>query len=177
MYYDVRGDEQYVFWMIDNATRFNLAMQAAPHKGTSDVVPLFRHAAALASSTPTILVSDKVDNFHATWHELYRDRNFLQAPTYHIRHIHSGDIDYNNNLMERFNGWIRARTRSTRGLKKIDSALLHGLRIFHNFVRPHGGLGGITPAEAAGIVIEGPDRLATLIQNAAVRCRRRRARP
>ena len=78
--------------------------------------------------------------------------------------------------MERFNGWIRARTRSTRGLEKIDSALLHGLRIFHNFVRPHGGLGGATPAEAAGIVIEGPDRLATLVQNAAVLRRRRRAR-
>ena len=174
MYYDIRGDEQYVFWMIDNSTRFNLAMQAAPHKGTSDVVPLFKHAAALASSVPTILVSDKVANFHDAWHELYRDKNFLQAPTYHIRHIHSGDVDYNNNLMERFNGWIRARTRSTRGLKKIDSALLHGLRIFHNFVRPHRGLGGATPAEAAGIVIEGPDRLATLVQNAAVLRRRRR---
>ena len=85
-------------------------------------------------------------------------------------HIHSGDIDYNNNnLMERFNGWIRARTRSARGLEKFDSALLHGLRIFHNFVRPQGNLGGI--------MIEGPDRLAALAQNAAVRRRRRRARP
>ena len=175
MYYDIRGDEQYVFWIIDNLTRFNLAMQTAEHKGTSDVLPLFRHAAALAAATPAILVSDAADNFHAAWRELYRAKNFMQSPTMHIRHIHNTDCDYNNNLMERFNGWIRARTRSARGLKKIDSALLHGLRIFHNFVRPHGGLGGITPAEAAGISIEGPNRLATLVQNAAV-YRRRRAR-
>ena len=169
MYYGIRGDEQYVFWMIDNATRFNLAMQAAEHKGTSDVVPPFRHAAALASATPTILVSDAAANFHAAWHELYRDKNFMQSPTFHIRHIHATDGDRsNNNLMERFNGWIRARTRSAMGLKKIDSALPHGLRMFRNFIRPHGGLGGITPAEAAGIAVEGPDRLATLVQNAAV---------
>ena len=175
MYYAIRGREQYAFWMIDDLTRYVLALQTAERKGTSDVKPLFEHAAALASmDAPAILVSDGAANFHRAWHDLYRAKNFMQRPTFHIQAIHATDIDYNNNLMERFNGWIRARTRAARGLKRIDSAMLRGLRVFHNFIRPHGGLGMITPAQAAGIVVERPNAAMTLAQNAAVHRLRRR---
>ena len=40
--------------------------------------------------------------------------------------------------------------------------------LHHNFFRPHGGIGGRTPAEAAGIRILGGDRWITFIQNAAM---------
>ena len=57
-----------------------------------------------------------------------------------------------------------------RGLKKEDSAILTGLQIYRNFARPHPGLADptMTPAEAAGIHIEGDDKWRTMIQ-AAVR--------
>jgi len=35
-----------------------------------------------------------------------------------------------------------------RGLKKEDTPSLKGCQLFHNFVRPHEGLEGKTPAEA-----------------------------
>jgi transposase-like protein len=54
-----------------------------------------------------------------------------------------------------------------RGLKRIDTPILTGYQIFHNYVRPHEGLNGITPAEACGIQIEGNDRWRTLIENAS----------
>ena len=175
MYCDIRGREQYAFWMIDDLTRYVLALQTAERKGTSDVKPLFEHAAALASmDAPAILVSDGAANFHRAWHDLYRAKNFMQRPAFHIQAVHATDADYNNNLMERFNGWIRARTRAARGLERIDSAMLRGLRVFHNFIRPHGGLGMITPAQAAGIVVERPNAAMTLAQNAAVHRLRRR---
>ena len=174
MYYGIRGREQYAFWMIDDLARYVLALQTAERKGTSDVKPLFEHAAALASmDAPAILVSDGAANFHRAWHDLYRAKNFMQRPAFHIQAVHATDTDYNNNLMERFNGWIRARTRAARGLKRIDSAMLRGLRVFHNFIRPHGGLGVITPAQAAGIVVEQPNAAMTLAQNAAVHRLRR----
>ncbi|MDG6923312.1 MAG: hypothetical protein JRN67_08485 [Nitrososphaerota archaeon] len=44
---------------------------------------------------------------------------------------------------------------------------MKGYQIFHNFVRPHDGLNGITPAEAAGIKVEGDNKWITLIQNAS----------
>jgi hypothetical protein len=54
-----------------------------------------------------------------------------------------------------------------RGLKRKDTPILKGLQIYHNFVRPHMGLDGYTPAERAGIRIEGVDKFMTLIQNAS----------
>ena len=53
-------------------------------------------------------------------------------------------------------------------LKKEDSAILTGLRLYHNHVRPHLGLpDNMTPGEAAGIRIKGDNKWKTLIQAAA----------
>ncbi len=40
--------------------------------------------------------------------------------------------------------------------------------LYYNYLRPHMALGEITPAEKAGMSISGPDRMTTLIQNAAM---------
>lgn len=37
----------------------------------------------------------------------------------------------------------------------------------HNFLRPHTGLGGPTPAEKAGIRVPGPDKLPAPMRHAA----------
>jgi hypothetical protein len=71
-----------------------------------------------------------------------------------------------NNKMERMNGEIRDRERVVRGVKKEDSPLIKGLQIYHNYIRPHEGLEGKTPAEAAGITVEGKNKWVTIIQNA-----------
>ena len=62
---------------------------------------------------------------------------------------------------KRFNGEIRDRIARVRGFKSEDPTLLGLLIPYHNFMRPHGGLGGRTPAEAAGITIAGPDKWRT----------------
>jgi hypothetical protein len=54
-----------------------------------------------------------------------------------------------------------------RSLKTVDTPILKGLQIYHNFMRPHEGLGGATPAEKAGIKVDGQNKWITLIQNAA----------
>lgn len=54
-----------------------------------------------------------------------------------------------------------------RSIKTADSPILTGLQIYHNYLRPHIGLKGKIPAEAAGIVIQGENRWITLIHNAA----------
>jgi hypothetical protein len=53
-----------------------------------------------------------------------------------------------------------------RGLKSMDIPILKGYQIYHNFIREHEGLSGKTPAEAAGIMVEGQNKWQTLIQNA-----------
>ena len=52
-------------------------------------------------------------------------------------------------------------------LKKKDSLLLNGYQMYHNYIRPHMGLDGKTPAEKCGMKIEGDNKWKTLIQNAS----------
>jgi len=42
-----------------------------------------------------------------------------------------------------------------RGLKKSDTTFLKGYQLYHNYITPHGSLQGGTPAERAGIEVEG----------------------
>jgi hypothetical protein len=48
----------------------------------------------------------------------------------------------------------------------MDSPIIEGFQIYHNFVRPHEALNGDTPADQAGIKIEGENKWMTIIQNA-----------
>lgn len=68
--------------------------------------------------------------------------------------------------MERLNGEIRDREKTMRGVKKMDSAVLKGYHLYHNYFREYEGLVGKTPAEIAGIKIEGQNKWVTVIQNA-----------
>ena len=71
--------------------------------------------------------------------------------------------------MERMNGEIRDRERVMRTLEKSDSPILSGMQIYHNYVRPHIAFDGRTPADVAGIKIEGDNKWLTIIQNATVK--------
>jgi hypothetical protein len=56
------------------------------------------------------------------------------------------------------------------GLKKNDTPIISGIQIYHNYIRPHQGLNGKTPADACGIEIKGDNKWKTLIQNASRGC-------
>lgn len=72
-----------------------------------------------------------------------------------------------NNKMERFNGEVRDREKVMRGLKTKETPILTGYQLCHNYIRPHEGLNGKTPAEACGIKIDGENKWITIIQNAS----------
>jgi len=47
------------------------------------------------------------------------------------------------------NGSIREREKVMRGIKVDDTPIIPMNQIYYNFIRPHMGLDGITPAEMA----------------------------
>lgn len=47
-------------------------------------------------------------------------------------------------------------------------SILTGYQLFHNYIRPYMSLNGQTPADKAGIKIQGKDKWLTLIQNSVV---------
>jgi hypothetical protein len=69
--------------------------------------------------------------------------------------------------MERMNGEIRDREKVIRSLKKDDTPIISSMQIFHNYVRPTMALDGRTPANAAGIEVQGENKWLTIIQNAS----------
>ena len=168
MYLKIKGDKKYLFAMLDSETRFWLAQMVSEHKGNDDMSPMFQDAKKKAGKVPDTLVSDGAANFHHAWKNQYKSKNFLHKETEHHRHIHlSGDM--NNNQMESFNGnTLRMREKVFRGIKKDDSAIFKGMQIHHNYIRPHQGLDGDTPADRAGIRIDGDNKWKTIIQNASL---------
>lgn len=160
----VKGDTKYLYAIMDDETRFWIAQQVANSKYTEDVRPLFREAKELAGKRPLTLISDGAHNFSVACRKEYWTRKAPQ--TKHIRHVRmSGNT--NNNKMERMNGEIRDREKTMRGLKISTTPILKGYQIYHNYVREHEALDGKTPADAAGIKIEGSNKWLTLIQNAS----------
>lgn len=64
------------------------------------------------------------------------------------------NLEHNNNPIERYNGKIKDRIKILRGgFGSFESAnaFMNLRRVIHNFINPHQGLSGKTPAEMAGI--------------------------
>jgi putative transposase len=165
-----KGDMKYVFAIMDDETRYWIAQEVAESKYKHDARKLFQMAKKVTGTKPMTLVTDGLPAYNDAYKKEFRT---LRKPrTEHIRHIKlKGDM--NNNKMERLNGEIRDREKIMRGLKKKDTPILKGYQIFHNYIRPHQGLNGKTPAEACGITIQGKNKWFTLIQNATMKNRQR----
>ena len=165
LFLKVRGNMKYLYALMDDETRFWIAKEVADSKYHADIHELFKQGRKVAGKAPSTIITDGAYNFSTGIEaEFYRERKALAIQ--HVRHVRmSGDM--NNNKMERLNGEIRDREKVVRGVKKSDSPLLNGYKLFHNYVRPHMGLNGKTPAEAAGIDVKGENKWITLIQNAS----------
>jgi transposase-like protein len=164
LYIKIKGDMKYLFALMDDETRFWIAQEVAETKYKHDARALFELGKKLAGKKPMMIITDGLPIYH----DAYKKEFWTQKSprTEHIRHIAIRG-DKNNNKMERFNGEIRDREKTMRGLKTKDTPILSGYQIFHNYIRPHEGLEGKTPAEACGIKIEGKNKWLTLIQNAS----------
>lgn len=55
--------------------------------------------------------------------------------TYHLADVGIRGIHKNNNKMEQMNGKIRDREKVFRGLKKMDTAILDGMKVYYNFTK------------------------------------------
>jgi len=164
LYLKVKGNNKYLFALMDDETRFLIAQQVADNKNTNDIQPLFKEGKRIAGKKPNVLISDAARNFHDAYNkEFWTVKN---PRTKHIQHIRLQG-DNHNNKMERFNGEVRDREKVMRGLKKVDTPILKGYQIYHNYLRPHEGLDDKTPAEASGIKIEGKNPRITIIENAS----------
>ncbi len=157
------GNMKYLFALMDDETRYWIAQEVADTKFMHDAKGLFHDGKKIAGKRPNVLVTDGLPSYHEAFNKEFYTNKKPQSK--HINAIKL-DGDMNNNKMERINGEIRDREKVMRGLKEMDTPILKGYQIFHNFMRPHEALKGKTPAEACGIEVVGENKWITLIQNA-----------
>ena len=163
----VKGNLKYLFALIDDETRYWIAQEVADSKHMHDAAGLLHEGKQLMDKVPNILVTDGLPSYHNAF-----NKEFYTNTSPRPRHINAIKLtgnawNENNNKMERINGEIRDREKTMRGLKKKSTPILKGMQVYHNFIKPHEGLQGKTPAEACGIQVNGDNKWMTLIQNAA----------
>jgi putative transposase len=138
----------YWLWdVIDSDTRFLLASYLSENRGTRQAQRLMELASKRAGGlVPIKIVTDKL--------AAYLDGIELTfgADTEHIQSSPFASKD-DTNVIERFQGTIKDRTKVIRGFKTFETALiiLDGFLVHYNFFKPHMSLQGKTPAEVAGI--------------------------
>jgi transposase-like protein len=167
LFLKVKGSMKYLYALMDDQTRFWIAQEVADTKYTADLRPLFQLGKAVAGKQPKTLITDGAPNFHEAYEQEFWAQK-IATRTEHIREI-SFDGVRHNNKMERMNGEIRQREKVMRTVEKTDTAILTGMQIYHNYIRPHEALKGKTPSEYAGIKVEGENKWITIIQNASKR--------
>jgi putative transposase len=139
-------DIHWLWDIIDRDTRFLLASYLSDYRGTKQAERLMELASKRAGKVPKVVITDKL--------RAYLDGIELAfgGDTEHIQSSPFADKD-DTNVIERFHGTIKDRTKVIRGFKTFDTAIIiiDGFLIHYNFFKPHLYLKGKTPAEKAGI--------------------------
>jgi transposase-like protein len=165
LYVKIRGNMKYLFAMMDDQTRFWIAQEVADSKEHHDARNLFHKSAEIAGKNPRLVITDGLHSYSVAAKKEYQS-NHGHSGAVHVRDItFRGRI--HNNKMERMNGEVRDREKTFRGLKNTDSSFFKGYQIYHNYIRPHEALNGQTPADRAGIIVQGENKWLTIIQNAS----------
>ena len=159
LYVKFKGNRKYLFAVMDDETRFWIAQEVSQVKEGARASRLFIRAKLATGKEPSTLITDALGSY-----KMAAELDFPRAK--HIREI-AFEGGVHNNKMERMNGEVRDREKVMRGLKRETTPILKGYQLYHNFIRPHEGLNGETPATRAGIKVEGDNKWLTIIQNAA----------
>jgi len=140
---NIRGQWVWLWHLMDGDTRFLLANHVSQGRTVADARAAFKEAKAVAKTDARVLLTDGLTSYGPA-----AQREFPNA-------VHVSGIGIqgrvNNNRMERYHGTFKERSKVMRAIKNPDSVFLDGQRIYYDYIRPHSGLDGKTPAEVAGI--------------------------
>lgn len=148
---DIWG-EQYWFWdIIDTDTRFLIASHLSKTRSMNDAIDLFSIAKAKSKIRPRLIITDKLNIYPRAFNKVFFTR-YIQDRAIHLT-SRGFKASINTNLIERFHGTVKQRTKVMRDLKEPYSAsvILDGFVTHYNFFLEHSYLNYETPATIAGI--------------------------
>ena len=138
----INGERYYLWLAIDSETRFILAFHLTKSRSEDSAFTLINEAKKFGE--PTNFITDRLPSYNQAVAKVLP--NTLHIP------VAPMSSDINNNLIESFNKTFKAWYKAKKGFNSFKKANnLISLFIFHyNFIRPHGSLNNLTPAEVAG---------------------------
>jgi putative transposase len=148
---NVKGGWKWMWNLIDHNTRFLVASHITDTREIRDAREIFARAKAIAKKKPHFVVTDGLLAYQDAFNKEFYT---MDARTKHVK-LANIQSYVNNNIIERLHGTIRERNKVMRGLGNNGSseAMMDGYRTYYNFVRPHMGLNGKTPAEVANLLL------------------------
>jgi len=161
MYVNIGGNWEYLWNVMDESTRFQLASVVSSERKVRDARVVFQRAKQnCGGRKPKFIITD---GLHSYKHAI--NKEFI-TNTGETEHIYNVGLQHhpNNNHVERLHGTIRQREKVMRAMKTDETPILEGHRLFYNFIKPHESLDGKTPSEMAGIEIEGDNKWLSLMK-------------
>jgi transposase-like protein len=155
----------YLWNVMDRKTRFLLASKVSKHRDVGGAARAFMEARKNAgNSLPEKVFTDGLDKYREG---IAFGFSGAQKPE-HVARMGVGKPHANNNRVERLNGTLRERVKVQRGWKNPKSQLAEGQRLHYNFVKPHAALEGQTPAQRAGVGVQGQNKWLALLKASLV---------
>lgn len=141
----VGGRKIWFFDVIDEKTRYLLASRLAESRTIKEAALVMNEAKRKAGKSPKRIITDKM--------AAYIDGIELVfgADTKHVQGKPFTDIN-STNVIERFHGTLKDRTKVVRGFKNMDTArlLTQAWLVHYNFFKEHTTLGDVPPAVKMG---------------------------
>jgi putative transposase len=141
----VSGRKYWLFDVIDQKTRFLLASRLTPTRATKDAALVMNEAKRRAGKSPKRILTDKAGAYVNAVDLVFG------SETKHVQSSPFVETVDSTNIIERFQGTLKERTKVVRALKKPQTVVIEGFLVFYNYFRPHESLGGKTPSEVAKV--------------------------
>lgn len=141
------GRKWWLVTALDCDTRYLLGMKLSTNRNRKDIQEVLERATAKTGVIPSEILTDGWVGYPDAVEQAYG------ANAKHIKSKPFAEADLSTNLMERWNGTLKDRLKTMRGMNRNSNfqLILEGFVFFYNYLRPHMALGGKTPAQVAKV--------------------------
>jgi len=149
----LHGKDKWLWAVLDGKTRYLLGCNFTYTRPIRSAEKLFQEAYYHAGKAPKTLRTDGLPAYIKAFKNVITTRNMNAV---HLTSKGFGSKS-NTNLIERWNEYVKQRTKIMRYFKNPASAFIiaQGIIVNYNFLWEHSGIGDIPPAQKAGINIGG----------------------
>lgn len=139
------GKKYWFITAIDYDTRFLLGTKLSTNRNKKDIQAVLEQATAKTGTVPSVVFTDGWGGYREAMEQAYG------ADSKHVVTKPFVDKEMSTNLMERWNGTLKDRIKTMRGMDRNYNfqLILDGFVFYYNYIRPHIALGGKTPGEVA----------------------------